>query len=740
MSDYYSSSDLDFSYYWRLIKSVIKSNFKPVLLMSTLVGGLIFLYTLTLESQYKAKTVMHIEPASSAVFDLRALLFERRDPAFRQTQVGIIRSRLLLSKVVDRLELHKKPEFVSNRVSVLQKLKQKIGFNQASGRENYKRIVTDRLVEAIEVDSQRDSYLMTLSLELPNPALAADITNALAEEYILSVESTRRRSSESSEQWLLDRLQVVNKDLQQAERTLQEFKEKENIIGSSKQNDGFATQEVDMISSRLLEARQKRLGSETLYQQVIASERGTDDVQGITAIQNDAIVQSIRTELVELESRQGELSQRYGPEHRRMIELASQIQSTNQNLQQQIQRVVSAIKSEYELAKESESFLKNSLGQSTNKVQSLGRKQFDLLALEQDVRTQRDVYQAFLKRLNENRATGVNVNENVRITDPALAPIRPTKSKATLLVFLFSALTAIIGFSVGVLRELFDNTVNNDEDVASKLLNMSLGSVPIIESEELPAGQANVAYSHFNNNRLSHFAESIRTIRSSLMLSSIDEKKRRVLFTSTIPGEGKTSLSISVAMAFGQVQKTLLIDCDLRRPSLDDLSDSSFDRRHLGLNDLCLGAAKPSECIQGLPGSGIDLLTAGTVNPNPQELFCSTTFSELLNQLNEVYDVIVIDSPPCGGLSDALLLSTHVDQVAYVVKAGTTPVAKIRACLRSLEQAGATVAGVVVNQLPDTDVSFSYYYGREYYSDSVQKDAQVAKDKLNLTKERVELS
>jgi len=166
------------------------------------------------------------------------------------------------------------------------------------------------------------------------------------------------------------------------------------------------------------------------------------------------MVQSIRNELVELESKQGELSQRYGPEHRRMVELTSQIAATNANLDRQIQRVVSGIKSEYDLAKESESFLKNSLGNSTNKVQSLGRKQFDLLSLEQDVRTQRDVYQAFLKRLNENRATGVSVNENVRITDPAEPPLRALQSKAPLLVGILTLLTALFSMFITLFQAI----------------------------------------------------------------------------------------------------------------------------------------------------------------------------------------------------------------------------------------------------------------------------------------------
>jgi len=278
-----------------------------------------------------------------------------------------------------------------------------------------------------------------------------------------------------------------------------------------------------------------------------------------------------------------------------MIELNSQIDATNLNLDQQVKRVVSALKSEYELAKENESFLNSSLGKSTNKVQSLGRKQFSLLGLEQDVRTQRDVYQAFLKRLNESKATGVNSNQNVRITDPAIASNTPLPSKSNIFVAVIMMFTALLGFSIALLKEIFNNTITNDQDVSSKLSYTSLGSVPSIDDIKPEEGQ-NVAYHYFHKNRTSQFAEAVRTVRSSLMLSSIDEKKRRILFTSTVPGEGKTSMSISTALAFGQVQKTLLIDCDLRRPSLDSLLDTPFDRRPIGLSDLCLGSVKASDC------------------------------------------------------------------------------------------------------------------------------------------------
>jgi len=719
MSDYYGSTNLDYAYYIRLLKSAFVASFKRVLIASSIVALIAYMYSLTFEPQYEVRTVMHIAPNGGEVFDLREVLLKRRDPTFRETQVGIIKSRFLLSKVAEELELEKKPEFISDKVTLVELIKQKLNLSNNKNDIDLNQAIVDRLLEDMDVASRKNSNLIGISYSMANPVLAAQITNALAEQYIKSVEENLRKSTESSEAWLLERLDVVNSDLKAAELALQEFKEKENIIGSSKQNDGFATQEVDIITGRLLEARQQRLSSESLYQQIIATERRNGDLQGITAIKNDQIVQNIRTELVQLERRRGELAERYGPQHRRMIELDSQINATNDNLDAQVQRVVSALKSEYELAKDSESFLKSSLGQSTNKVQSLGRKQYSLLSLEQDVRTQRDVYSAFLKRLNESRATGVSVNENVWITDPAIPPSKPVSSKSKIFVLILTFMTAAFGFGIAVLRELFDNTITNDLDVQNKLSETSLGSIPVIEEHH--DDDQNIAYQYFSRKNTSQFSESIRTIRSSLMLSSIDEKKRRILFTSTVPGEGKTSLSISTAMAFGQVQKTLLIDCDLRRPSLDELIKKGFDRRPLGLSDLCSGSVNASDCIHKIEGANVDLLPAGTINPNPQELFCSTRFSSVLNQLHQKYDVIILDSPPCAGLSDALLLSTHVDQVAYVVKASETPVAKIRAAINSLKNSQSPLAGVIVNLVPLNDISYNYYYGNGYYSDTVQK-------------------
>jgi len=276
------------------------------------------------------------------------------------------------------------------------------------------------------------------------------------------------------------------------------------------------------------------------------------------------------------------------------------------------------------------------------------------------------------------------------------------------------------GFCIALLGELFNNTVKIDKDVETKLSETSLGIVPMIDEGADNKVARTEIYKYFLEKKSSAFSEAIRTIRSSLLLSSVGLKKRRVLFTSTQPGEGKTVMAINTAIAFGKLEKTILIDCDLRRPSVDWLISGS-KKRHLGLSDICSGQATLKDSIFHLKDQGIDVMCAGSFNPSPQELFCSTVFTKLLAKLSDVYDVIVIDTPPSLGLSDTSLIASHVDQVVFVVKSGDTSVTKVRSSLMALKKANAPVSGVIVNQVISSDLEDSYYYQYGYGVETGEK-------------------
>ena len=717
MDNYYSTVEFDFANYWRMFKSAIRDSYKKVIVVSVLVSIVAFLFTLTLQPLYKATAVMHVAPPTSAVFDIQEIFFNRRDPAFRETQVGIMRSRVLLNRVVKSLELDKNPAFLSD-ASVWNVLANKTN-PQDSKKEVSIESVSAALQDSMLVIAQRDSYLYNMSFISSDPELAAEVTNTWTQAYLDFVKETQEGESQQSDQFLQERLNLVNKDLRAAELALQQFKEAQGIVGGSQQSDGFVNQELDQISQKLLDAKQKRLEAEALYSKIVEIESNAGNFQGIQAIKNDAVIQSIRSDLVQLESQRGELSKRYGPSHRRIVEINSQIASTNSNLNRQISRIISGLKSEYEIAKQNETRLAQAVEESKNNIQSFGRKQSDLLELEQEVQSQREIYQMLLGRFNQGRAAGASKNNETFIVDPAVVPTSPLSSKGNKIVFLAGMVSFLFGFGLALLKEFFNNTVRIDSDVNTKLSESCLGVVPMIDGQAIE--DKGITFNYFLENKVSAFSESIRTVRSGLMLSSLDMKKRRILFTSSLANEGKTTMAINTAIAFGKLYKTLLIDCDLRRPSIDELVSNSEKYRNLGLSDLCLGDVKLSECLHKMNDKNIDVLCAGTINPNPQELFCSSKFTYVLNKFSESYDVIVIDTPPCLGLSDSSLIASHVNQLVFVVKSGVTAVSKIRASLSSLKKSNAPITGVVVNQVMPDDLQDSYYYEYGYGVDNIQQ-------------------
>jgi polysaccharide biosynthesis transport protein len=211
----------------------------------------------------------------------------------------------------------------------------------------------------------------------------------------------------------------------------------------------------------------------------------------------------------------------------------------------------------------------------------------------------------------------------------------------------------------------------------------------------------------FTNNQDKSFSESIRTIRTGVVLSGIDQPHKVMVITSSIPGEGKSTVAVNLAFALGQMEKVLLIDADLRRPTVAKNFD--FPVGSPGLANLIAGTAKLDECIRH--GYGVDILPAGTVPPNPLELLSSPRFAKAMEVLKSKYDRIIVDSPPTQAVSDAVVLSTFANALIYVVKSDATAIPLVEKGVGQLLQNNAPVKGVVLNQV---DIKKAQKYGYSY--------------------------
>lgn len=721
MSDYYDPSGLDLRVLLRSFRTAITKNWLTIGLVSVACGAAAYLLTLTMEPEYKATAVMHVAQRDNGVFDLRELLMRRRDPAFQATQVGILQSRKLVEQVVVENDLHQSLAYSPGTGSILTYLLDSFSPREPATEADQLSEVVEDIRKSLNVRVQPQSYLVDVQMTSTDPELATLIVNALSNAYIAVIKQQEREDAIQSQNWLLERIESVRVELQEAEIELQRYKEQENIVGDSGGSRQFSSQEREAATNKFNQSRDERLALESLYRQIQAIEQGGGDLLTISQIQTNAGVQSVKNEILQLEKRVSELSRRYGPEHRRMVELRSELESTYDSLALQTERVVSAIKTEYELAVRAENQAKIALDEYTQIVQDLNRKSFRLVDLEQHVKTRRDIYEAFLEKFNKSQATGENLNTNVRLVDPATVPRRPESNKSSIIILLAMMLASLMTTAIFFIREWFDASIFTSRDIEQKLGQHAMGEVPNIEQvkENGDDPEVDIAYEFYAKNAFSAYAESIRSLRTAIMLSGVGKQKQRVLVTSTVPGEGKTSIAIGLANAFSQIKRTLLIDADLRRPSLQSIISDDDNQHLLGLTDLCVGGASDEECIHRIENSKVDILPAGTVTPNPQELFCSPEFAALITRLSGTYDYIVFDSPPCGALSDAHVLGAHVDQLLYIVKSGETPIQLIRGAIQRLTGTRAPIKGVVLNRSVSYKDSYSYRYSNYYNEQAV---------------------
>jgi capsular exopolysaccharide synthesis family protein len=288
---------------------------------------------------------------------------------------------------------------------------------------------------------------------------------------------------------------------------------------------------------------------------------------------------------------------------------------------------------------------------------------------------------------------------------PADYPIKPRKTKIVMMAVLASA-----AFAVGVilLLDWLDNTIKTPEDVEEKLRVPLLGHLPLDKSnkDETP-------FLGFLSEDNWHFAEAIRTIRTSFILSGLDKPAKVTVITSSVPNEGKSTVSLCIAHALGQMEKVLLIDADMRKPSVGKALDISLLTP--GLSNLIAGTAELDECITTLPKSEVHVLTAGVVLGNPLDLIAGDRFEALLTMLKEKYDRILIDSAPVQAVSDSIVIATHADSLIYVVKSDGSSTPLIKKGLRRLSEANARFAGVVLNQVDVEKVKKQSGYESNYY-------------------------
>ncbi|WP_434768832.1 GumC family protein [Pseudomonas triticicola] len=589
--------------------------------------------------------------------------------------------------------------------------------------------VTQNLMLHTSVKFVGKSQLLEIDVELPDPALAAAVANALAQGFIDSQQDTSLKSSQNNTSWMNTRLVELRDNLRIAENKLQAYREEQGLVDV----DGVATisaNELQMTGNRMIDARRDRAEAESQFRQAQSLSNGDiSRLSSVPAVLSNPLIQQFQADLAKAQAKVEELSGRYGPKHPALISARSEQRTAANSLRLQVQQVVAGIERQYQLAVASEDALRKSFNSNKAQIQDISRKEFQLREFQREVDSTRALYETFVTRLKETAATSDMDSAKARIVDPAIAPLEASKPRKNLILPIVALVAAVVGIALAFLFDTLSNTFKTDDTVES-LLNVPLLSVVPLVMKKSRRQLARL----FEDNDHPRFCETIRNLRTWLMLQNNERPAQVVLVTSSVSGEGKSTIANNLASSLAPLERVLLIDADMRQPTLSLNFD--FPPQSPGLANLMAGTARLEDCIRSV--GNLDMLPAGCLTPSAldpfdaprlqasssssnavapaQDLLSSPRLGRLLQILKSRYRHIIIDSPPAEIVSDALLLAQHSDAVIYVVKAQSTPVGQVRKSIAVLQQSQAPVFGVVLNQV-DLRKARKYGHGhsRSFY-------------------------
>lgn len=682
--------------YWKII---LKYRWF-VLSCFVIVSALGIIWTFMQRPIYRATSTIWIEKEAPKVVSFQEVLsVDTSTTDYYQTQYQILQSQTIARKVIYKLKLYQNPEFVSMDGIPVEQPK------------NYDEIdmgIVNAFLSRLKIEPIRNSRIVKINYETFTPELSALIANTIADIYIEQSLETKTGVSQDAVAWLQKKIEELRQKVEASEMRVQKYKEENQII-SLEERETVLAQRLNELNQQLMDAQLKRVEAETRYKNLERLSREPEMIQSTQEVIGNSFIQSLKSQEVALEKEYAEMSKKYGPKHPQLLRLRSQLEEIKHRINLEVRKIVNSIKTEYEVALAREETIRKAFEDMKREAQEFNKKSIEFGVLKRQAESDRQMYEILLKRLNE-ASVGEDIQAvNVRVVDRAVVPKSPVKPRKLLNI----SLSMLMGLGLGVLLAFFfeylDNTFRTPDDVEETLGIPFLGLVPDIKLKE---GESDAERDLIVQKRpRSTSAEAFRSIRTNLLLSSANHKPGVILITSPGPFEGKSLSAINLSLILAQTgDRVLLVDADMRKPRVFKVFGLDDSR---GLSTLLTGHSEIKDVIfeSGIPN--LYLLPAGPRPPNPAELLGSEKMAQVLKELTREFEHIVLDSPPLIAVTDSAVLSTIVDGVVMVLKAGQTTKDLAKRAHKNLKDLKAKIIGAILN-----DVDFErerYYYYYPYY-------------------------
>lgn len=639
-----------------------------------------------------------------------------------QTQVKLLGSTSLATRVIDTLNLQEHAEFNpeiaaqadQSAVSTwLRGLKKRVkglfgAATDLSDEEKKLALAQDMLEQFqknLQVLPERDTTIVSLAFTAADPALARDIVNTLLRQFIDWQMDKKLDAATSAKQQLEKQIEVARVDLEKAELALNQFARKAGIVSlDSKLN--LIYRQLEEINSSLAQAESERIAKESLFRQ--AQQEGTDSLPQV--VQSE-LIRDLRTEYVKLLGELQELREIFMDDYPKVKSLQAKLDDVGSKIRGEENRIARSIQRDYEAALDRERSLRETAETKKTLALQLNDQATQYKILEREVATNKSIFDRLLERSKEIDANVGSEISNIQIVDYARLPLEPYKPRIKLNLLLAIVLGLMAGVGLAFFLEYLDNTVKRIDELSDRFRIAVLGVIPTAGEEE----RKQLDFLVQAEPRAS-FSEAIRTAKVSIQLSgSSDRPLKSILLTSTAPYEGKTTLASNLTLSFAATnEKVLLLDCDLRRPRLHRVYPHNGVNK--GLSLYLGGMIEADALIQETTHPNLHFIPAGITPPNPAELLASSRMKAMLQHFGQRYDRIILDGPPYAGFADVLVLGHQADGVILVSTLNQTHREALRVFRKSLLNVHGNLFGSIVNKF---EVSYnhygSYYKYYKYY-------------------------
>jgi succinoglycan biosynthesis transport protein ExoP len=651
----------------------------------------------------------------------------------RQSPPGII------GEEARRSALNDADQFLATQVkllqsdSVLRPVVQKFGLLRHEGRikgaDQARTAAIENapmVLKKLKVARPPNTYLLLVNYRSPDPQLAADVANAVSQSYIAHTFDLRYRASASLSTFMEKQIEELHAKMEGSTGALVQFEKELNVINPE--------EKTSILSSRLLQLNTEYTNAQADRVRKEAESLSLSDDSMVAALaspQGESLRKTL-DHLNEAQEKFAQISRQYGANHPEYRKAAAQVAEVQALLERTRQNIAGRVNVEQRQAQSREDMLRAAVVETKSEFDKLNARSFEYQQLKREAEGDKKLYEELSRRIKEAGINASFQNSSIRLADNARPPVKAVFPDIPLNALLALILTTLLAVCAAVLVDVLDNTVRDADDV-SRFLNVAvLGTLPVVKnwSKRLSAvitsggatGTAALTAGGSDSRAIASFSESVRTLRNNILLADFDRRLRIILVTSASPAEGKSTIAAHLAIAHAeQGKKTLLIDGDLRRPSVHRKFGFTSNA---GLSSVLLGEVKwPQVLFKPEFVADLDILPAGPPSRRACDLL-GAQISDLLSEVGPEYDLVIVDAPPVLGFAEALQMSTCVDGVLMVACSGETSRKAVRSVANTLNRLHVNVLGLVLNEVKDDSSDGYYYHGHygKYYEQTVDAE------------------